>query len=303
MERIGDFLANRYTVAYGVAILLHLLLFLFHATIKEAFVGLDSLPPPPTQSKPLQFEFVEVPNQEKAPRPPEKTPLAADRNSRAQDQADRALPESHLPYNAGLADTRDLRETVPGQRGDEGAQGRSEQAKDKIEQSEDAESRNQEQAEQTTDFSARLRESKRENERLRQEALYGRPSVPPSLQMNNVQSRALEQGGLQLSTYDWDFAPYLSYLKRHIGSHVYPPSAFSDLGLIEGQTIVRFKIMRDGTLKDLEVMGYKGSALLRDTSHKAVVLSADFRPLPESFPEPYLEVTGRFDYTVIRNFR
>jgi hypothetical protein len=33
----------------------------------------------------------------------------------------------------------------------------------------------------------------------------------------------------------------------------------------------------------------------------AVKLSADFRPLPQDFPDPVLVVTGRFTFTVIRN--
>ena len=112
---------------------------------------------------------------------------------------------------------------------------------------------------------------------------------------------ALPIGGLQLSTYDWEYAPYLAYLKSHIGAHIYPPAAFTDLGLIDGETVVRFKIYKDGSLKDLEALKHQGSPLLRDTSVRAVKLSAVFKPLPPDFPDPYLEVTGIFEYVVFRN--
>ena len=119
--------------------------------------------------------------------------------------------------------------------------------------------------------------------------------------MENLQSRAQERGGLQLSTYAWNYAPYLAYLKRLIESNIFPPAAFTQYGMIDGKTLVRFKIMRDGSMKDMEVLKSDGSPLLRETSVRAVDLSSPFRPLPKDFPDSYLEITGQFNYVLIRN--
>ena len=100
----------------------------------------------------------------------------------------------------------------------------------------------------------------------RERAVLGGEVLPqPRIDMDNRKTRALERGGLQLSTYAWDFAPYLSYLKRHINRHIYPPRAF-DLGRIDGMTQVKFRIWRDGRLEGPELIDYEGHNLLRDTS-------------------------------------
>lgn len=297
MERIGDFFTNRYTLAYTAAVLLHLLFFLFYVPLKALLIipsaNLSATP----QSEPMTFEFVEVPDQKPGERPPEQTPLRSDRQSVARDQQDRPLPKSHLPYSEGLVASRDLMKTVTGNNREESRQGREQKdvaAADNAEAGATA----LRASESPTDFASFLKAGSTQKEQARQEAIYGTPTF---VRMDNTRSNALERGGLQLSTYDWEFAPYLAYLKRRIEDHIRPPAAFSQLGLIEGQTRLRFKIMRDGTLKDLEVLEYKGSPHLRDTSVRAVTLSADFRALPENFPDEYLEITGLFDYVIIRS--
>ena len=140
-----------------------------------------------------------------------------------------------------------------------------------------------------------------EAQREREKAVLGRAALPQrQVQMNSSQTRALERGGLQLSTYAWNFAPYLSYLKQHIGGHIFPPRAFG-LGLLEGNTRVRFRIGRDGRLEGPEMIEFEGSPMLRDTSVKAVELSAPFKPLPSDFPDDYLEIVGSFEYLIMRH--
>jgi outer membrane biosynthesis protein TonB len=117
---------------------------------------------------------------------------------------------------------------------------------------------------------------------------------------DNPNSRALETGGLSFNTYDWDFAPYMLMLKRRIGNNIFPPMAFTHLGLIDGRTLLRFRIYPDGRMTSLNVLRYQGHKTLMETSYNAVDISAPFPPLPEDFPEPYLEVTGTFIYFVRR---
>ena len=123
---------------------------------------------------------------------------------------------------------------------------------------------------------------------------------PPTVRYDNQESRAEDMGGLSFNTYKWDFAPYMLMLKHRIQNNIFPPAAFSQLGIIDGETLLRFKIFPNGQMKDLEILKYKGHESLMLTSQSAVVSSSPFPGLPKDFPEPYLEVTGKFIYFVRR---
>jgi len=107
-----------------------------------------------------------------------------------------------------------------------------------------------------------------------------------------------ELGGFAFNTYDWDFAPYMLELKRRIQGNIFPPIAFSQLGMIDGETLLRFRINPDGSLEALELLDTKGHKSLVDTSVNAVEISAPFPVLPDDFPKPFLEVTGKFIYFI-----
>lgn len=113
-------------------------------------------------------------------------------------------------------------------------------------------------------------------------------------------TRAQALGDFSLNTYEWEFAPYMLWLRRRIYENIFPPPAFTHMGLISGRTQLRFRIYPDGSLQTLEVLNFNGHESLMQTSVRAVQLSAPFRKLPENFPEPYLEITAHFEYTVIR---
>jgi len=89
-------------------------------------------------------------------------------------------------------------------------------------------------------------------------------------------------------------------MKRKVEHNVFPPPAFTYMGLISGETILRFKVMPNGSVKDLEVLQYTGHSALKETSVNAIINSSPFKPLPADFPENYLEVTAAFTYYVKR---
>ena len=139
------------------------------------------------------------------------------------------------------------------------------------------------------------------NRQLQKQQQEMRPGVreqAPTVKYDNQQSQALDMGGLSFNTYNWNFAPYMLELKRRIQRNIHPPAAFSELGLISGETLLRFKIYPNGMLKDLEILNYNGHKSLMITSSNAVEVSAPFPGLPRDFPENYLEVTGKFIYFV-----
>lgn len=118
--------------------------------------------------------------------------------------------------------------------------------------------------------------------------------------LDNTTSRAPELGSFSLNTYAWEYAPYLLWLKNRIQRNIHPPPAFTHMGIISGQTILRFRISKEGTLENLELLDYRGHKSLMETSVRAVQVSVPFRPLPRDFPEAYLEITARFDYVINR---
>jgi TonB family protein len=116
----------------------------------------------------------------------------------------------------------------------------------------------------------------------------------------NLVSSARRRGGFSFSTYDWEFAPYMLAMKRAVESHMYPPYAFTHMGLITGSNVVRFVVDREGRVRNLRVMDSDAHYSLDGTSLQAVQLSVPFAPLPEDFPGDSLEVTARFAYVIQR---
>ncbi|MDE2724784.1 MAG: hypothetical protein OXI59_15540, partial [Gemmatimonadota bacterium] len=237
-------LNNPYLWAYTAAILLHILFLLLENPLSAIIV-------PPAKkipaSPPLTFEFVDVP-QNRDDAPPEETSLLAERDNISRDQQTAPLPESHLPFSDGISRAKNIEASAPGRP-------RSET------QSTD---RTQETADSPFSFVDVLQKNPEEARKERERAVLGGELPQPRIDMDNSKTRALERGGLQLSTYAWNFAPYMKYLKRHIDRHIYPPRAF-ELGMIDGMTRVKFRIWRDGRLEGPELIDYKGHDLLRDT--------------------------------------
>jgi hypothetical protein len=112
----------------------------------------------------------------------------------------------------------------------------------------------------------------------------------------NLGSTSASLGGISINTTAWDFAPYMLDLKHRVKQHWIPPLAFTALGAIHGYTIVYFRIYPDGRMEMLEVIEEEGHRSLHRSSANAIKGAAPFRRLPDSFPEPYLEVKFGFYY-------
>ena len=126
------------------------------------------------------------------------------------------------------------------------------------------------------------------------------PRVPRT---DNRHTSVKDYGDFSLSTYAWDYAPYLYILRERIRRRWFAPEAFN-MGLVSGRVIIRFKIMPDGALRDLEVLSYRDNDIpyqsLVASSRNAIESSSPFPPLPVDFHHPYLEITGTFYYQILR---
>lgn len=127
----------------------------------------------------------------------------------------------------------------------------------------------------------------------------GNPGVIPKY--NNQASVARDFGDFSFSTIQWDYAPYLYALRRRVYRNWYPPPAFF-MGLVSGRVIVRFKIMRNGQLRDFEIRSYRDDRAyqaLVASSENAIKGSSPFPPLPNDFPDPFLEISATFFYRIL----
>lgn len=282
---------KKYTLI--VSILLHLVLFfLFDAAIRLGVFVVS--PQPLVENAPIVFdlqqpdlprEVIETPDDAKTVEKQENADFLSDKNALARNpetDPDLTLGEA---YAKGDFESHDL----PAQQGNKEQQPvpESEEEIEKDKKKLDESLVKNSSGVFFRDYVMKSRKLKPENRnRL------------PGVNHDNQKTRALDMGGLSFNTYDWNFAPYLLELKRIIRSNIFPPIAFTRLGMISGETLLRFRIYPSGEMQNLVVLGYRGDKSLMKTSYSAVEISAPFPKLPADFPEPYLEVTGKFLYLI-----
>lgn len=134
------------------------------------------------------------------------------------------------------------------------------------------------------------------DERVRSSPPSG--GAPPQLPADQRQWRAEDQFEIGLSTYAWEWAPYLSMLKRRIESNWYPPAAFW-LGIAQGQTALRFRILPDGRVVQFQTLSELGHQSLHLASRNAIRSSIPLPALPPDFPEDFLDITVQFRYILL----
>jgi hypothetical protein len=260
------------TIVWGlvVSVLIHAVLLL--PQVKEMLLkNLELDLPEEVYIEPLEFELVSPP-----PRP-----IPTDRASRylstvssaASDVVD-TEEKSDLPHGEGVVPFPD----TPSRQ--EGAEGGGESELPPL-------------PEEVTDLGEAFKRSKFLSEISPRRDL-SLPDRNPDFK--NESSARASIGGITINTTSWDFAPYLLDLKHRIKQHWIPPLAFTALGSIHGYTWVRFRIYPDGRIENLEVIETEGHDSLHRSSANAVRGAAPFRPLPEDFPEDYLDITFGFYY-------
>jgi outer membrane biosynthesis protein TonB len=105
-----------------------------------------------------------------------------------------------------------------------------------------------------------------------------------------------EVGALSLSTYAWEWAPYVRKLKEKHSNVWFSPPAYNRLGIIHGATKIVFEISRDGTLLNAKVIEHKGHESLEVASFASIKAIFPFLPLPKDFPDESLTITATLVY-------
>jgi hypothetical protein len=279
------------TRAVAISILLHLLIFLGSALLItwdiSPFAATESLsqteenPPPP-----IVFELVDTPESARTEQNRQPSKYVSDKSARAQNE--RAPEDLQIgnPFSEGEATAPQLPEQPQASRNIPEAPVPQSSAQ--------AENVLQVPPKRSSFSREFLSPSQQKPDEKTGEGELQRPAT------QNLRSRTPDLGSFSLNTYNWEYAPYMLRLKRKIEKNIFPPPAFTYMGMISGTSYLKFRISSDGKLEVLEVLDYNGHKSLMETSWRAIEVSAPFEPLPEDFPEKYLEITARFEYYVRR---
>ncbi len=256
-----------------ISILLHILILLLFQIEEINFLNPKiSETQQPIEDR-LVFELVETP-QNADEISDQESNYVSDKNSKAADQIEKDLPETDNAYKQGMVEIPEFTQQVqPEQK--------------------------QEERQEQTDVSGILSEL-RQNKKSFMETYEAKKEMQilndQNVDYKNLLSEVKNRGGMSLNTYKWEFAPYLLEMKRKVQAHNNPPFAFTHLGAIDGDILLRFKVLQDGTVQDLEILKSTAHYSLENSSTRAIEFSAPFKPLPENFPKEYLEITALFSY-------
>lgn len=269
---------HRFETAVLLSILCHISLLIFVQKTELSASAGKTLIPAKEEEKRLEFEIVETRPENAVETPPENANLVSDKNTQARDNNPETTPKADRPVTDGIAETKELPV--------------AEMNMEDIMQNLGLVPLKKFSLEALLQDSAAI-EQKGQNEQKQEKPDWLTPVMP-----ENQKVSAKDIGGMSLSTYAWDFAPYMLELKRKIEKNIHPPVAFTEFGMIEGKYIIQFVITRAGELKSIQVLDSIGSKALENTSSNAVKYSAPFKPLPDDFPDQVLIITGNFYYYV-----
>ncbi|MBN1482693.1 hypothetical protein EH223_11940 [candidate division KSB1 bacterium] len=301
---------------------IHILLFLLYKPLAGISGLMDFAKAEDIADEPLTFELVdpyqepqelvETPEDARIDAAPEDARFLSDKNARAQDMLDNDVVPDGLSFSEGISEFKTF--AGGGPLGDPNMSQQEqplyqEEINGETERGNDEYIQDGEQYPYRTGEVPLLSQSLiSQQKKFSKEVLRGttNPASPfantfsDDADWDNQQSNAEALGGISLSTYQWDYAPYLLYMKRRIREHLYPPTAFVQMGAISGDVTISFVLRRDGAVRDLKLIGNRGHNSFIDPSLNSIKASAPFKPLPDDFPEPYLELTWTFVYTVYR---
>ena len=259
-------------VHFIISIAVHLLLVLVWGVTESLFEGRSDVVDAIPEEDIFVFEVIETPDDAPEHEPEDETDLVSDKSTRGADENPVATEEAEAPYSAGEFVVREFepaaREPVP-------VVGPDPQIPE--------------------DDSGTMAHV----EIVGVDESTGDYSIPArSVAFKNLVSSLTSQGGMSFNTYEWDFAPYMLAMKRKVERNLHPPYAFTHMGMVSGINILRFTVLRDGTVSGLTILGSDTHFSLDRTSLRAIELSMPFLPLPLDFPEDMLEVTAQFSYII-----
>lgn len=255
-----------------LSVFLHIMIIIILGLNKINFIQLQQNKEISEPTEQLVFELVETPENIKQQKPESESDFVSDKDTRAADLTENRLP-AELPFQSGQTGIPLISES---------------------------EARTSEQDETKINEPAEILSELKQNKKTFLETFEAQQQLQnlsrQDADYENLLSQVKNQGGMSLNTYKWEFAPYLLEMKRKVQAHNNPPFAFTHLGAIDGDILLRFKVLQDGSVQDLEILSSTAHYSLEDTSTRAIQFSSPFKPLPDNFPKEYLEITALFSY-------
>jgi hypothetical protein len=240
----------------------------------------ENKPPTPEEQKYI------VENQNETDEVPQQSNLLSDRNSRARNMQQSEQFRENSPQNQGNTDNPGLSNPF--------LQQRQRQTYNKPFTSDALTGK------QTDPNDEILRRNPREKEQEESE-----PSQTASQGFNEMYNQekfsVKEVGPISLSTYAWEFTPYIRKFKEKLQRIWTAPPAYH-MGLIHGETSILFEISKQGTLVKMRLIDHKGHESLQASSMNAIKSMFPFLELPKDFPEETLIIRITLEYPDISKF-
>lgn len=136
---------------------------------------------------------------------------------------------------------------------------------------------------------------------MRQAMRAGQSGGDGGMNMPSQHPGAEGQVDVLSDTMGWDYGPYLSrviYDTKRSWYPIIPESARPPLDK-RGEVMIRFKIMRDGSVKEMILEGPSGDVSLDRAAWAGIIGASPFPPLPKEFGGPYLELRFKFLYNIL----
>ncbi len=127
-------------------------------------------------------------------------------------------------------------------------------------------------------------------------ALYDREAIE-STATSAAQKETARDDGVTFDTRDMMYRGYLDMLRQKVESIWHYPKRAAEQG-IYGDLLVRFVILKDGSLGEVKVLRTSGHRMLDTAAVDALRQGVPYWPLPEGWERQSLPITGRFIYNI-----
>jgi hypothetical protein len=292
-------------ISFAISVAVHLLILVLYRPLALISLFPDKVDSSAAASRPLVFELIETPD-DAVRRRPDDADLVSDKDALARNEKRPEEIPGGEAYSEGSSEHKVFEGDISRSSGTDAYEGSGSSQRTDWDE---GDGQREMDLEDVSDMAIRVHQDLDEiftRSRLsspksssdRQSSHGGSFSDDVDYDQRKESAEAL--GGITMNTYDWNFASYILEMKRKLRSNTHPPGAFSPLGLIDGKTVLSFRVLPDGSVVNLIVIEYTGDRTLMETSVDAVEGSSPFRPLPHDFPKEYLELTWTFIFYVYR---
>ncbi|MCK5148839.1 hypothetical protein KAR48_18945 [bacterium] len=278
-----------WTVILSLAV--HIILLWKLAPIGNVFPVEDEAQAPPIifdlmqQPRQKQMrEFVEAPENAIEEQPDNQdTHLLSNKTLKARNDAPEDVQLGDSPYSEGSTNLKSIASPMPGSHG---------MTKETSNETSDP---SNEDRQEPAEFGEVQPQEKQNSSSFKKSMLTGGASGLANPLMDQRKSKVEHKGGVTLSTYAWEWAPYVRSMLNRLRNNNYPPPVYTRLGQ-GGRVVYQYRIHRDGSIEGPGFIRNIGEKSLIETARRAIVLSAPFAALPENFPEPHLDIVITFEY-------